>query len=432
MRIDDSGPFALACVWFGAAVSMAEIATGALLADGEPALGMAAIVAGHLFGAVLLFTAAWISWKRRKNAIEVCSETFGAMGPRLFGILNVVQLVGWTAVMIVVGARSMDTVAAKAFGIHAEIAWRLAIGVIVLAVAITGFGRTGAVGVVSVAALACLCALLSAAVFFPGLIRGIGVEAIASAEGAAPPVPMPFGAAPMPFGAALELAVIMPLSWLPLVGDYVNGAKRGRRSCLASAIAYTVGSVWMYSLGLFSARLRGNADPVGLLGGAWALPALAVVLLSTVTTAFLDVRSAGISLSAAAPRAGPGLGIIASGILGIALALVAPVERYETFLAFIGSVFAPLYAVIFTEGAVARYIPPSLSGRSPLQRVWRSPSQAFAAFGCWAAGVVLYTFISSRPTPLGASIPVMATVSLAYCLLRIGGLKWKAFRASKA
>jgi len=419
MRIDDSGPFALACVWFGAAVSMAEIATGALLADSEPALGMAAIVAGHLFGAALIFAAAWISWKRKENAIEVCGGTFGALGPRLFGILNVVQLVGWTAVMIVVGARSMDTVAVTAFGIRAEIAWRLAIGIIVLAVAIAGFGRMGAVGVISVAALACLCALLSAAVFFPGFLPGTRLEPIAApAIGqAAPPVRMPFG-------DALELAVIMPLSWLPLVGDYVKGAKRGRRSCLSAALAYTAGGVWMYSLGFFSARLRGNADPVGLLGGALALPALAVVLLSTVTTAFLDVRSAGISLSTAAPPAGPGFGTIASGLLGIALALVAPVERYETFLAFIGSVFAPLYAVIFAEDAIARYIPPSRSGRSM--------PRAFAAFGCWAAGVLLYVLISSRPTPLGATIPVMAAVSLAYCLLRIGGLKWEAFRASKA
>jgi hypothetical protein len=66
-------------------------------------------------------------------------------------------------------------------------------------------------------------------------------------------------------------------------------------------------------------------------------------------------------------------------------ALALPMERYETFLAFIGSVFAPLYAVI-----------------------------------------------SPNPTPLGATIPVMAVVSLMYCLLRIGGSKWKAFRTSKA
>jgi putative hydroxymethylpyrimidine transporter CytX len=413
MKLDDSGPLSLSLVWFGAAVSLAEISTGALLAGTPPTQGMAANLAGHLVGAAFLFAAAWISWKRGRSAIAVCDASFGPAGPRLFGILNVVQLIGWTAVMIVVGARSMDAVASQAFGFHAELLWRLVIGLLVVALALAGFGKTGAAGLISIVALAGLCIVLSIAVFLPGFLPGLAPHAAATA------LPERLG-----FGSALELAVIMPLSWLPLIGDYVKGAKSGWRSCLSAALAYSLASVWMYSLGLFSARLRGSADPVGLLSGVWALPALAVVLLATVTTAFLDLRSAGFSLTAAFPKAGMKLGILGCGILGLALALVAPVERYESFLTFIGSVFAPLYAVIFADalvrGIAARIAP-------------RAPSFSFAcAFTCWAGGVALYLVISPRPGIFGASIPVMAAVSIAYALLVIGGSTWKTFRAIKA
>lgn len=411
MRADDSAPLPLALAWFGAAVSMAEISTGALLSGEPPQRAMAANAAGHAIGAVLLFAAAWISWKRGKSAIAVCDGSFGAAGPRLFGSLNVLQLIGWTAVMIVVGARSMDGAASRAFGFQGELAWRLVIGILVLALALAGFGGSGAAGPVSVIALAGLCLVLSVAVFFPGLLPGVAPRA-AAAPGSA-----------VGFGQGLELAVVMPLSWLPLIGDYVKGAKSGRASCLSAALAYSLGSAWMYSLGFFSARFRGDADPVALLGGAWALPALLVVLLATTTTAFLDLRSAGFSLQAVLPKAGLKPGILACGILGLGLALAAPVERYEAFLAFIGGVFAPLYAVIFADAF--------LSGPARRPRPAAPAFRYACAFSCWAAGVALYFFLSSRPGPSGASIPTMAAVSLAYALLILGGSSWKTLRATR-
>jgi putative hydroxymethylpyrimidine transporter CytX len=425
MKRDDAGPFSLSFVWFGAAVSMAEIATGALLAGTSPGRAMAANLTGHAIGAALLFIAAFISWKRKKNAVAASDAAFGPAGPRLFGILNVIQLVGWTAVMIITGARSMDALASAALGFHAETLWRLVIGLTVLTAALSFSGRSGAIGLVSVAALACLCLALTIAVFLPGLLPGLKPSSNALAE----PISLSQAIPPLTFGAALELAVIMPLSWLPLVGDYVNGAKSGLKSCLASALAYSLGSVWMYALGFFSARLRGDTDPVALLGGAWALPALAIVLLSTVTTAFLDVRSAGISLKTVFPEAGAAKGfftkggIIACGMLGLILALVAPVERYQSFLAFIGSVFAPLYAVIFADALLSR-ASTRLAPRSPL-------FMGISAFLSWAAGVALYFVISSRPGIFGASLPVMAAVAISYFALIIGGSAWKRFRASK-
>jgi len=46
--------FSLSLLWFGAAVSVAEILTGGLLASAGIEAGLWAIVTGHLVGVVLL------------------------------------------------------------------------------------------------------------------------------------------------------------------------------------------------------------------------------------------------------------------------------------------------------------------------------------------------------------------------------------------
>ena len=42
------------------------------------------------------------------------------------------------------------------------------------------------------------------------------------------------------FGAAVELAVAMPLSWLPLISDYTREAQKPFAATLASVIVYSL------------------------------------------------------------------------------------------------------------------------------------------------------------------------------------------------
>lgn len=48
------------------------------------------------------------------------------------------------------------------------------------------------------------------------------------------------------FGLGLELAVVMPLSWLPLISDYTRFAKTKRGGAGGSWLGYFFGSSWMY------------------------------------------------------------------------------------------------------------------------------------------------------------------------------------------
>ena len=91
-------------IWFGAGVSIAEILTGTYLAPLGMAKGLAAILLGHVIGCSLLFLAGLIGGFARRSAMETVKMSFGHKGSLLFSTLNVLQLLGWTAIMIYDGA----------------------------------------------------------------------------------------------------------------------------------------------------------------------------------------------------------------------------------------------------------------------------------------------------------------------------------------
>ena len=91
-------------VWFGAGVSIAEIITGTYFAELGFKTGLTAILVGHLIGGVLFFLAGLIGAVTKKSSMQTCSISFGRMGAVFFAILNIVQLVGWTSIMIYDGA----------------------------------------------------------------------------------------------------------------------------------------------------------------------------------------------------------------------------------------------------------------------------------------------------------------------------------------
>lgn len=90
--------FSNGLIWFGAGVSLAEILTGTYFAPLGFGKAMAAILLGHLIGGLMMFAAGMIGAKERKSAMETVKMSFGERGSLLFAVLNVLQLVGWTAI----------------------------------------------------------------------------------------------------------------------------------------------------------------------------------------------------------------------------------------------------------------------------------------------------------------------------------------------
>lgn len=65
-------------LWFGAAISIAEIITGTLIAPLGLVKGSLAIIIGHLIGAfLLLLPASFLGGTRHQNAIELTAPIYG-------------------------------------------------------------------------------------------------------------------------------------------------------------------------------------------------------------------------------------------------------------------------------------------------------------------------------------------------------------------
>ena len=76
-------------IWFGAAVSIAEILTGTYFAPLGFTKGLLAILVGHVIGCAMFFFAGLIGGRTGRSAMETVKMSFGQKGGLLFAFLNV-------------------------------------------------------------------------------------------------------------------------------------------------------------------------------------------------------------------------------------------------------------------------------------------------------------------------------------------------------
>ena len=319
-------------IWFGAGVSLAEILTGTSFAPLGMARGFAAILLGHVIGCALFFLAGLIGGRTGRSAMETVKMSFGQKGGLLFAFLNVLQLLGWTAIMIYDGALAIDGI----FGAGHWI-WCLVIGGLIIVWILVGITNLGLINKISMTALFLLTLVLCKVIFFSGA-----------------PVSGDLGET-MSFGAAVELAVAMPLSWLPLISDYTREAEKPFQATLASTLTYGVVSCWMYVIGMGAAIYTGEYDIAQIMVKAGlGIAALVILVLSTVTTTFLDAWSAGISAESLSGKLNGKWTAVVVTVAGIAGAILFPMDDITDFLYLIGSVFAPMIAVQIADHFLLR------------------------------------------------------------------------------
>ena len=382
--------FGLFALWFGAAVSMAEIFTGGLLAPLGFEQGLKAILLGHLIGGLILILGGYIGAKSKLPAIMSTRISFGHYGSYLFSLLNVLQLIGWTAVMIISGGRAANELGVALFGFDSINTWAIAIGIFIglwIWLGKVGFQK---LNVVAVVLLFVLTLILCGVVFKEGNI----LLAAPTDE--------------MSFGSALELSIIMPLSWLPLISDYTRFAKSRKSGLVGSFMGYFIGSSLMYAIGLAIALYAKDAS-VGSMMMTLNLgfAALGIVLLSTITTTFLDAYSAGVTFTNIFPQMSERKIAFAMAIIGLLVAIFTPIEQYETFLYAIGSVFGPLFAILLSDYFIfnKEQIEPSLSLH-------------VGALIVWAIGVGLYYWFMTFDLPLGSTLPTMLATSMIFIITK--------------
>ncbi len=367
-------------IWFGAGLSIAEIMTGTCYAPLGFAEGLAAIILGHIIGCVMLFAAGLIGGLSRKSSMESVKMSFGQKGSLLFVCLNIIQLFGWTGIMIYDGAS-----AAGGIWNTGRWFWCVVIGVLITMWILIGIRNLGRINTVAMTALFILTVFLCFAIFG----NGAG-SAETSGE-------------IMTFGAAVELSVAMPLSWLPLISDYTREAASPVRATAVSALVYGVVSCWMYFIGMGSAILTGESDiALIIVKAGLGAAGLVIVVFSTVTTTFLDAYSAGVSAESLPGRVSGKWAAVAVAVLGMICAVFFPIEDITDFLYFIGSVFAPMIAVQIADYFI-------------LKKDYSTKEVKVSGLLIWLVGFIIYRLLMNVDMAVGNTLPDMA-ITILICL----------------
>lgn len=372
--------FSNSLIWFGAGVSIAEILTGTYFAELGMKQAFLAILIGHLIGAVMMFAAGIIGANEKKSAMETVKMSFGKKGGLLFSILNVLQLVGWTAIMIYDGALAANSVIAWGKYVFAFL-----IGALIILWIVIGITNLGKINTVAMSALFLLSLVLFKVIFLSG-----NAQSVLAGEG-------------MSFGAAVELAVAMPLSWLPLISDYTREAEKPVQATLASVVVYNVVSIFMYVVGMGAVIYTGESDIASIMVKAgFGMVGLLIIVFSTVTTTFLDAYSAGVSMVSISEKVPEKWAAVVVTVIGTIAAMVYPMDNITNFLYLIGSVFAPMIAIQIADYFI-------------LKRT-KSCEFDWVNLLIWVIGFVAYRFLMRVDTPVGSTLPDMF-VTIVLCVI---------------
>lgn len=388
----------LLVLWFSLGMGLMVLQAGALLA---PGLGFAsallAIVLGVAVGAVLLGAVGVMGSDTGLASMAALKLSLGQQGAALPALLNLLQLVGWGAFEIMVMRDAASLLAGKAFGEDSQWAdptlWTLLFGALATLLAVAGplaFVRR-VLRKWGIWLLLGACAWLTW-----NLCRRVDPDVLLATR----------GDGSMSFALGFDLAIAMPLSWLPLIADYSRYGKRASGVFVGSALGFFIGCVWLMGLGVaytlaFAGAGEANSLLLALAGAGLGIPLL-LILLDESEKAFADIHSAAVTSGTLLSLRVEHLAVVI-GALCTLIAWLAPLSEYEGFLLLIGSVFAPLFGVVLVDHFILRRRCAERAPRVGLR--WDS----LLAWGC---GVSAYHLLAQYAPETGSTLLALLCAAL--------------------
>ena len=429
-------PFDLGVLWGDLAVSLLVMVAGALLVPGlGTKAALLAIVAGTLLGTVLLSLAGMVGTKTGVPTMVSLRAPLGIRGSYAPTGLNILQLVGWAALEIIIMAQAARALSDHYLGFEGYYLWLLFFGIVGMAMAVGGpivvvrqWMQKFGVWVIVAAA--------TWLTFY--LFYAYDMSEIWNRKGA--------GGFPN-FWQGVDLVVALPVSWLPLVGDYSRFARRAVPAAAGTYVGYAIANIWFFTLGMLYVQAL-QSDPGNFvdalvkmmlpLTAGWL--ALIVLLAGETDEAFANIYSTAVSIQNIVPKMTHAVLAVIVGVIAIVVAISLDLIAYETFLFLIGGVFVPVFGILIADYFVlrrARYEVAAFYRQAGVY--WHDWGFNVAAFAAWAIGFLVYAhaaqppwllehadFVSWAPawmTHIGGTIPgFVATVAVygAGSLVRLG------------
>ncbi|MFI3047307.1 Permease [Pseudomonas coronafaciens pv. coronafaciens] len=389
-------------LWFSLGIGLMVLQTGALLAPGLGMSGsMLAIFLGTLVGVLLLASVAVIGSDTGLSSMAALKLSLGSKGASLPAVLNLLQLIGWGSFEIIVMRDAASLLGARAFADGSlwasPLLWTLVFGALATLLAVSGpltfvrrFLRKWGLWILLAA-----CSWLTW-----NLLAKADLAALWATS----------GDGSMPFASGFDIAIAMPLSWLPLIADYSRFGRRAKSVFGGTAIGFFMGNFWLMSLGVaytlaFAPSGEVNALLLALAGAGMGIPLL-LILLDETENAFADIHSAAVS-SALLSRIKVEYLALVIGITCTLIACLAPLAQYQNFLLLIGSVFAPLFGVVLVDHFILCRRTGQV-GKDGLR--WMS-------LLAWLGGISTYHLLANLWPEVGATLPALIVAGVLQLLI---------------
>jgi putative hydroxymethylpyrimidine transporter CytX len=335
--------------------------------------------------------------------------------------MNIGQLVGWAGLEILIMAQASRAISGEFFGFDGYYLW-----LTVFAVVGTALAVGGPVVVVRdfLQRFGFWIVLAATGWLTYRLFATYDVHNLLDDDGA--------GGFPK-FWVGVDIAISLPVSWLPLVADYSRYARRATGAAWSTFISYTLANTWFFALGAgYVLVLAANPGTLisalvdSMLGLTLGWLFLLVILADETDNAFANIYSTAVSTQNLV-RVPHWLLATAVGAAALALAISVDLLGYETFLLLIGGVFVSLFGVMLADYFIVhgqRYDTDELY--RPGGRYWFWGGVNPAGLIAWIAGFSTYIVTGLPPWvvdhfPRGLDVSANLADSTGTDITRIGG-----------
>lgn len=353
---------------------------------------------GSVIGSVLLGLVGIIGARESIPTMVSLRPSLGLYGSYILTALNIIQLIGWSSFELLI----MGDAAASIVGImDSRWVWTILLGVWCLLLAIWGpsavvrqWLEKFAIWLVYLSTVWITYVIFSNGVLLTKF-TDVGSFNLSN------------------FLLALDLVIAMPISWVPLVSDYNRFSNKFNESLKGTFSGYTLANTWFYFLGaalylVFPGENIVKSISILFFGNV----ALLLILVDETDNAFADIYSAAVSIQNIDPKVKQWISSIFITIVGIVIALVIPLAKYEDFLYLIGASFIPITSILLVDYFVVKnkvYNDDILYGNT----------MKFNLIGVlsWLIGFIMYYYFAYVFPLIGATIPTLIVSGFIYYIL---------------
>ena len=210
----------------------------------------------------------------------------------------------------------------------------------------------------------------------------------------------------------LDVVIGYQVSWLLMFADYSRYTRSGRAAATAVFAGLAVPALWLLPVGWSLARIAGSDDPGTMLAAAgvgWWTAVL--ITLASVTTNFVNIYLSSLAWRTLAPRSTGAGSVWTIGLIGTGLGLISSgwLTRFAELMVLLGSILVPVGGVFLAHFVVLK---------KPIEvaRLYDHaslPAINVAGMAAWVAGFIVYKLA----TPIGATLPALATSMVVYALM---------------